>query len=520
LPQKLTDDAFGKWMDTAQTHPRISYYDDYEHYYLGQFDNVPVPEHIQKALNNDVAVHANISRIVVDIKTQYLCGSPVGITVTSEVKNDALVEEAEKALYTIYKNNGLIYRNILKAIRVLSKKGDVFLKVEYSQARTSIFSRVMDKIKFWQNYRQNRLNNIKIRVLNPSFVFPKYSDSDYEELDFVAIKYYKNDEYGIDNWYAEVWYPDVVQKWQLGKKDDTLQDISNTEKAEEQSQQWIKIEENPNRYGFIPVVPIANTIDDREFGISDLQDVAEIQNMLNKALTDLMLGMDYQSFQRIFIAGAMTPQGKQWDTSAGIISELPNADAKVTVIDPPAMTAHLDAIDMLKRTLCEVTQIPQIAIGMVEGGIPSGYALRIHYMPLEAKANETRAILKDAFAELNQMIFDILELEGIARYSELDTELQLEGGLPVDDLTLVQVQEKKITMGTLSKETAMQQQGIEDIDAELDRIKSEEYDVYGDTGERANIEARNMEKMIAGLNLTGTANTEEVTPSGIANQEG
>ncbi len=511
----MTDDAFAKWMEKAETHPRLSSYDDYEHYYLGQFDSVPIPGHIKKALKEDVAVHANISRIVVDIGTQYICGGAVGLTVTSQVKNDTLVEEAEKALYKIYINSGLIYRNMLKAIRILKKKGDVFLKVTYNKDQSqSVFTKAIDRIAFWKTYKSDKLNNIKIRILNPSFVFPKYTDSDYEELDFCAIKYYENDAEGIDHWFAEVWYTDIVQKWQLGIKDDTNLDISNTEKAEEQQVTWLKVEENTNPYGFIPIVHIANTIDDREFGISDLQDVSEIQNMLNKALTDLMLGMDYQSFQRIFIAGAMTPQGKQWDTSAGVISELPNPDAKITVIDPPAMTAHLDTISMLKQTLCEVTQIPQIAIGMVEGGIPSGYALKIHYQPLEAKCNETRALIKDGFAELNQMIFNILEMENVAKYSELSTELQLKGGLPIDDLTLAQVHTQQIANGTISRETAMQQEGIEDVGAELDKIKSESYDVYGDTGERARLEAQQMEQTIAGLNLTGQPNTEQAVKEG------
>lgn len=501
--EHLNSLAFRAWIDEAEQHSRFSDYTEYENYYLGQFDKVTLPKHITDCLSTDVATKANICRAIIDTKVQYICGKPVSITVEDDQSEEA--KQAERFLYTIYKNNGLVYKNMLKVIRILAKKGDVFLKIDKQEdggLLKKYAKKIIEKIAFWKDYTANYANQIKINVINPNFVLPKYSDSNYEEMELCAVKYFIYNDKGEKEWKAEIWYPDLKQYWTLHTLEQSDKTTVATEKIWDHI--WELDKEEENKYGFVPFIHIINTIDDREFGISDLHDIVEIQNNYNKVLTDLAIGMDYQAFQRIFIIGAMTKAGKQWDISPGTVTEIPNPDAKVEFIPNADMSPYLESLKMIKALACEVSQTPQIALGTIEGGIPSGYALRIHYQPLENKSNETKVLLQEAFQALNEMIFIMASIDSKANYAGMATKLQFMGGLPIDEASIVETHTKQLANGTISRETAMQEEGVEDIDEEKERIRSEsmETDLYGSQAERISEESASIEEMMKGLNLT------------------
>jgi SPP1 family phage portal protein len=500
----LSETAFQSWITDAERHQRLDDYELYDRYYYGQFDQIELPKHIADCLDNtDVAMWANISRPIVDVAVQYICGASIDITVNGSGFD---IKEAEDRLYQVYDNNGLRYRNMLKAIRIMCKKGDAFLAISKTDdIPKKWYKKVLSKIAFWRDYESEYWNKIKVRVLNPAFVFPKYANDDYEELEMVAIKYFEFDDAGDKIWHAKAVYPDVIQYWELASN-------NNDSEADQQEHVWELESTEPNPYGFIPIVHITNTIDDREYGVSDLHDVTKIQNMLLKTLTDLMISMDYQAFQRTYVLGAMSQRGSRIDQSPGNVVEIPNPEAKVLFVPNADMSPFLDVIKTLKQLGCEVSGTPQIALGTIEGGIPSGYALRIHYQPLENKCNEKKAMIQDAFQELNWMIFAIASIDGQSDYSTATTKLQFVGGLPVDSSDMVDKHEKQLGMGTISKETAMQEEGIEDVEAELAKIKAESYDVYSERVQQesdsiiksANDEAKAMEEILEGLNLTQT----------------
>lgn len=489
----LSDGEFQTWILEAERHNRLEDYRVYEKYYLGQYDKLDLPKHIADCLATDVTMWANLCRPIIDTAVQYVCGDSIGITVESD---DPLAEIAEKKLYVVYKRNSLLYRNMLKALRIMCKKGDVFLHISHEKdLPPKIYKRIIEKILFWKNYKKEYFNNIRIRVLNPAYVFPKYADNDYEELEMATIKYYDYTADGDQYWHAIVYYADIIQYWNL----DIIEEP--TEDEESINKQWKLESQEDNHYGFIPIIHIQNTIDDIEFGVSDLHDITKLQDMLIKTLTDFMLAMDYQAFQREYVIGAMSAPGMKHDRSPGVITELPNPEANVVFTPSSDMTAFIDAIKTIKALACETSQTPQIAIGNFEGGIPSGYALRIHYQPLEAKCNEKKTIIQDGLQELNRMIFTMAAIDGNPDYSGLETKIQFTSGLPIDKDNMVTTHEKQISMGTLSKSTAMQEEGVMDIEAEKKLIEEENTEMMGGT-DRAIREAQMIEQTIAGLGLT------------------
>lgn len=492
----MTDEEFISWFSEAEKHIRIRNYKTYDNYYYGLFDNISMPKHIKDSLSTDIFLHANICKGIVDAKVQYILGSNIGITVESEEdlnvaavaenKKDLPSNQAEKFLYDVYKSNGLLYRNMVKLLRILTKKGDVFIKISFAPKEADEkFLGGLRKLKFWRESSNNIAKLIKISIINPENVFPKYRDNDYEDMELCAVKYYEIDEKNQRVYRMQVWYYDRVQEWEQ----------YNEQRGSSTITSWRRVKELPNLFGFIPIIHIANTIDDREYGVSDLHPVAEIQDIINKTITDLAITMDYQAFQRLFIIGAMAPPGKVWDISPGIITELPNPNAKIEVVPTADIKPYLEAFQQLREVGYQVAQTPMIALGKMEGGIPSGYALRIYYLPLENKCNEARVLVQEALQKLNNYLFIIAAKNGLGDWTNFDTKIQFRSGLPIDIDNLVKVHKEQIAMGTLSRETAMQEEGVQDVEIEQAKIKAEQFDIEGGAL-RATIEAEELQKRL------------------------
>lgn len=494
----LRDDVFRAWIDEAERHSRFVDYETFENYYLGNFDDIPLPKHIADALGVDVATHVNFSKTIIDTKVQYICGGPIAITVLSTPETKERAKEAEQYLIQVYKNNRLLFHNYLKANRILAKKGDVFLKA------------------FWDEDEPDEDKRLKVRVIKPENGFPKYKTDDYEEMELCALKYFEFDENGDKQHLAQVWYPDVLQGWVLSSADGSTDENDD---PDEMDHEWKLDVEDTNDFGLIPVVHIPNIIDDREFGISDISPMTELQNAMNKTMTDFLLNMDYQAFTRLFIIGAQMKPGVQIDVSPGAAHMLPNSDAKVTVVEASDMQPFINAIDKVKQLICEVTQTPQIALGTIEGGIPSGYALKIHYQPLENKAQETKSLLQEAFQQLNRIIFAIAKANGVADYTDLETTLTFVPGLPIDQQNIVVTHTAQLANKTLSTETAMQEEGVEDVDAEKAKIAAEEIDLFGGI-DRVAAETAALQESLAGVDFFSEAAPAEVTAAEVAADAG
>jgi hypothetical protein len=347
----------------------------------------------------------------------------------------------------VYEANELLYEEMLKTITVMGKKGDVFLKLYIED------------------------DQIKVRVLRPDICFPRYRSDDYKDMLYCAIKWFDEGEKEAaearghedkKGWRAQVFRPDVVEHYTLG------------ESAETQYSQWELVDVEKNILGFIPVIHIKNTVDDLEFGVSDLQVMTDLQDALNKTMTDMLLTMDNQAFQRMFIFGAQTPKGHEISMEPGMITEVPNEDGKLQVVQAAHMAPFIQAMKEIVDQICIVTSIPRVAF-TGSGGLPtSGYALRIHYLPLERKCEKKEFILKSAFSKLNRMIFGAAKLLGMGDYTGFSTKIQFSDGLPIDEEARMHVQEMELRNKVKSRRTVMQERGIEDADAEMAQIKAED----------------------------------------------
>lgn len=439
----LIHESFLQWLHNQRYHERLSNYAIYDAYYNGDH-NIDIPLKVKAALESELGTINNYCRIVVDSAVEYICSGEVGIEVRHDGANQSEADKAERLLYDVYESNGLLFEEMLKAITIMGKKGDVFLKL----------------------YIEN--NEIKIRVLRPEICFPRYRSDDYKEMMYCVVQWFDEDESSDGRkWKAQVFYPDVVEHYELssGSTNMAFQTFQQSE--------WRLVDTQENVLGFIPIIHIKNTVDDLEFGVSDLQVMTSLQDALNKVITDMLLTMDNQAFQRLVIFGSQTPKGHKIGMDPGSIIEVPNENGKIQVIDGADIMPFIQAMDKITDQICAVTGIPKIAFAKSDGGVVSGYALRLHYMPLERKCKKKELILRNSFRELNQMIFKSAELLGMGNYKEFKTRMQINSGLPVDEQAQMQVHEMELRNKIKSRRKIMEERGIEDIEAEMAQIDAE-----------------------------------------------
>lgn len=450
----MTEAGFRAFIEDDQLHDRFTNYEVFENYWLGDYDNIDFATEIAAALSVDIAIKANVTFPIINVKVQHILGDkPVNIIAAGDDIADERLKDAEKWLTDVYEANKLSFNNMLKLIRGMSIKGDGYIRLSLpEEGKDGEFK-----------------DNVKVRVIDPKHVHPKYKSSDYEELELVAIKGFDYDETGELKWTAEVWYEDVVEMWELDTADPTVEDQSTVD------HEWWRQETLPNPFGFIPIIHFPNIINQQPFGISDLHNVTTLQCALIKYLTDQAITADYQAYKRLFITGAMTIPGKQWDIDPGTITEIPDADAKVIEVDAGDLSAFLAAVDQTIELMCMVTQTPRIALTSQDGNVQSGYALEIQFLPLKAKTTEAIAILKAGLQELNGMLLKLGVEHDSQAFQDIKADVSFVGGLPVDLTTMVANHDKQITNRTLSRESAMQTEGVEDIEKEKELIESEDF---------------------------------------------
>lgn len=430
----LIHESFLRWLHNQRIHERLANYNIYSSYYNGDHD-VDIPAGVKAALESELGTVLNYCRLVVDSSVDYIAGGEIGLECPDK-------PEAEEKLYEVYEGNNFLPEEMMKAVTIMGKKGDAFLKLY-----------IEDK-------------GVKIKVLRPDICYPRYKTDDYTSMRYCAVQYFEDeDDYEKGEggkWHAQVFRPDYIDYYELdGDKDSEQTD-------------WVHVKTEKNLLGFIPVIHLKNTIDDLEFGVSDIQVMADLQDALNKTITDMLLTMDNQAFQRMFIFGAQTAKGKKISMEPGTITEVATAEGHLDIVNPSPIGPYLDAMDKIIDQIMTVTQLSKITIMKPDAPSPqSGLALRIQYIPQERKAGKKVAVLQSRFKSLNEMIFKALKVLDQGDFVGTKTKIHFTGGLPIDEQMEMQVDEMEIRSRIRSRRTIMQKRGVEDVDAEMALIDKE-----------------------------------------------
>ena len=344
--------------------------------------------------------------------------------------------------------------------------GDVFVKVAYEEAWTDSAG----------HFHPGR---VRLLPMNSSFCFPEFHPHDRTRLLRFKQKY-RFWGTSLEGTRQVFTYTEILT-------DDVIEEYVNDE----------LIDSRPNPLGLIPVVHIPNVpVSGSPWGLSDAHDIITINRAYNEISTDVADIINYHASPVTVIVGAKASNLEKG--AKKVWGGLPK-DAQVFNLEGGAqgIDGALKYLELLKRSMHEVMNIPETALGQVQAiSNTSGVALSIQYQPLMNRYSQKVAqygkglerinelALRTLFLkEPNTMIYDPTQDGPIkeGQVTQLDPNdplsymnyVQFPPPLPLDKLIVLNEIQTKLGMGLESKEGALRALGEEFPEEKLQEIRTE-----------------------------------------------
>ena len=258
-----------------------------------------------------------------------------------------------------------------------------------------------------------------------------------------------------------------------GRKESTVVEVWTTRDFE----LWIDndlLRQKPNPYGFIPFVIYPNLREPKKFwGVSDIAAIKESARELNRAMSQLSTILELSGNPIAVLENV--EEAADIAVQPGAVWELPEK-ARAYLLDllqGGGVRLHVDYIDLIYRTLHDLSESPRTAFGDNRSGL-SGVALEMELHPLLQKVRRKRLIRTAAYKKRNEMILRILEQKTGAGYSPYRSRVIWGPVLPQDRGRLVSEEQILVGAGIHSRRRAMEELGIDDPEGELERVREEE----------------------------------------------
>lgn len=158
-----------------------------------------------------------------------------------------------------------------------------------------------------------------------------------------------------------------------------------------------------NPWGEVPMVPFPNNAWIASFGVSELANVIPLQDALNKTLCDQLVAQEFAAYPQRYATGIQV----DYDAAGNPIAPFsPGADRLWTVAAPDAkfgqfeqarMGEFLQAEESLRGEIARVAGIPPHYVVNLQGGYPSGEALRTAEARLISKVKQRQTSYGNAW---------------------------------------------------------------------------------------------------------------------------
>jgi hypothetical protein len=231
----------------------------------------------------------------------------------------------------------------------------------------------------------------------------------------------------------------------------------------------ILLESKPNPYGFIPLVIFPNLREPKEFwGVSDLVQVVEPQQELNRALSQLSRILELSGNPIAVLENV--DESRDIAVRPGAVWNIPE-DARAYLLDllqGGGVKLHIDYIYVLYRILHDVSESPRAAFGGV-GRDLSGVAMQIELYPLWQKVKRKRLIRSAVYRQRSQMVLSLLSKFGGEDFTGCSVNVVWEPSLPQDVSRLVADEQALVQTGIHSRRRAMDELGVKDPALEFER---------------------------------------------------
>ena len=154
----------------------------------------------------------------------------------------------------------------------------------------------------------------------------------------------------------------------------------------------------------------------------------------------------------------------------GAVWNIPE-DARAYLLDllqGGGVRLHIDYINLLYRSLHDVSESPRAAFGGTERDL-SGVAMEIELHPLLQKVRRKRVIRTAAYNCRNRMILRLLEKYQGRNFGDNRLRVVWAPVLPQDMTRLVSNEQTLVQTGIHSRRRAMDEVGVEDPETEFNR---------------------------------------------------
>ena len=378
----------------------------------------------------------NYTKVFVDKVTSYLMS---GINFAVDAIEDSeearlRAQRAEMALYQVYESNKLEQLDLETEIDC-AILGDACYKVIWDQGTQ------------------------QIRVTAPDIqgIYAWWSGDDASRIWRVASKYCLSAE-----------ETELLYKVKPKAKTATIVEVWTGQDFELYLDNVLR-EKKPNPYGFIPFIIYPNLREPKKFwGMSDLPQIMESQKELNRAMSQLSRILELSGNP---IAVLENVEGSE-DIAVrpGAVWNIPE-DAKAYLLDllqGGGVRLHIDYINLLYRTLHDISESPRAAFGATERDL-SGVAMEIELHPLLQKVRRKSLIRAAAYNRRNEMVLKLLEKYRGESFGTNRLRVVWGPVLPQDMTRLVANEQSLVQTGIHSRRRAMDELGVKNPEYEFNQ---------------------------------------------------
>ncbi len=228
-------------------------------------------------------------------------------------------------------------------------------------------------------------------------------------------------------------------------------------------------EAKPNPYGFIPFIIFPNLREPKKFwGVSDLPQIIESQRELNRAMSQLSRILELSGNPIAVLENV--EESEDIAIRPGAVWNVPE-DAKAYLLDllqGGGVNLHINYIDMLYRTLHDLSESPRSAFGGLARDI-SGVAMELDLQPLLQKVRRKRLIRTAVYNRRSEMILKLLQKYRGEEFGNNRRRVVWGAVLPRDTERKVNSEQVMVQNGIHSRRTAMDEMGVRDPDYEFRR---------------------------------------------------
>ncbi|TET48135.1 MAG: phage portal protein, partial [Dehalococcoidia bacterium] len=204
------------------------------------------------------------------------------------------------------------------------------------------------------------------------------------------------------------------------------------------------------------------------WGVSDLPQIMESQRELNRAMSQLSRILELSGNPIAVLENV--EESEDIAIRPGAVWNIPE-DAKAYLLDllqGGGVNLHINYIDLLYRTLHDISESPRSAFGGTERDL-SGVALEIELHPLLQKVQRKRIIRTAVYNRRNEMILKLLEKYQGMNFGKNHLRVIWGPVLPHDITRQVNNEQVLVQNGIHSRRRAMDELGVRDPDSEFER---------------------------------------------------